>query len=125
MKERISMIIQLKNTKVLRVLAILTLYFLCSQNASAQLTGSIRKNFMGNFEKNCYDTQRAASVNQKASNDTLRKYCSCMATTVADTLSNTYVDEMERGNIPASSVTPVMQNAANYCTKKLNPSQFR
>jgi hypothetical protein len=96
-----------------------------SESAFAQLTGSIRNNFIGGWEKNCFDTQRGASVNKNTPNDTLRKYCSCMATTLADTLSNTYVDEMEKGNIPVSNLVPLMQQTANYCTKKLNPSLFK
>lgn len=116
-----------KNTKskILYTFTALTAFFLYSNNAEAQLTGSIRQNFTGSLNKNCYETQRAASVNQNASNDALQKYCSCMATTVADTLSNTYVSEMEKGNIPVSNLTPIMNQAANYCTRKLNPNSFK
>jgi hypothetical protein len=112
-------------TRLLCALVILTSAFVFPDNSTAQLTGSVRNNFFGEWEKKCYDTQRGASVNKNTPNDTLRKYCSCMATAVADTLSNTYVDEMEKGNIPMSNLVPLMQQAANYCTRKLNPNLFK
>jgi hypothetical protein len=34
-------------------------------------------------------------------------------------------NEMEKGNIPVSNLAPLMQQTANYCTKKLNPSLFK
>jgi len=113
------------NIRLLCALVILTSAVVFPEYSSAQLTGSIRNNFIGGMEKNCYDTQRGVSVNKNTPNDTLRKYCSCTATTLADTLSNTYVDEMEKGNIPMSNLVPLMQQAANYCTRKLNPNLFK
>ena len=85
--------------------------------ASAQLTGSVRTNFVTSYLKNCFETQRAGSPNAKVLDSTLKQYCNCLATNVADSTNNQIVSEIEQGNVKMSALASASAIAEKYCTK--------
>jgi hypothetical protein len=105
--------------------ALILFLILQSNSALAQLSEPVRTNFTSAFFKNCYTIQRGASQNNGTSDVNLKKYCDCVSNNVADGLTNTLVIEIEKGNIPQTVITSGIQTAANYCTKKMNSSQFK
>lgn len=90
---------------------------LLNTNAYAQLTGSVRSNFLQSYRKGCFETQRAGSPNVNISDETLRKYCNCLSINMADSMNNKVAEEIEKGNIKMASLVPASQLAEKYCMK--------
>lgn len=98
---------------------IICLFFI-TVNSNAAMTGEFRQVFLQSAYKGCYETQRAASVNQDYSNKSIQQYCKCTTTYLADLLNNQLAIEIIEGNVklPMSLV----EIASNYCVK--NYSKF-
>jgi len=86
-------------------------------NAYAQLTGSVRSNFLQSYRNGCFETQRAGSPNVNISDKTLKKYCNCLSIYMADSMNNKVAEEIEKGNIKMTSLIPASQLAEKYCMK--------
>jgi len=81
----------------------------------AAVTGSIRTNFISGFERSCFETQRNSSVNNGVSSATIKSYCKCSATYLADLLNNELVRSIEAGE---NRLNPnLVELASTYCRK--------
>lgn len=95
-------------------------FLMYSNNATAQATDAIRSNFLNSFYKSCYETQTKLSLNANVSLSFLKKYCSCMATYVADSTNNEVIKDIDNGKVPVSVINPALQLGGKYCAKKVS-----
>ena len=102
------------NKFILTLSSVLFIY----SNASAQLSGKIRSNFLESLNSTCYDSQRANSANKGVDNKSLIKYCKCYGIYLADSSNNDLIISIERGE---QKFNPnLMQLASDFCTKNYN-----
>lgn len=88
--------------------------------AFAEVTGSMRAEFINGFERSCFETQRNYSLSNGISSDTLKKYCRCSAIYLADSLNNELVKSIVAGE---NRLNPNLVNlAAAYCQKQISRS---
>ena len=93
-------------------LMLLMLLSICTY-VHAQLTGSIRSDFIGSASKACFRTQRAGTPNANLTDDVLKKYCLCAMTYEADLLNNQLAKDIENGK---QKLNPGYgQMAQKYC----------
>lgn len=93
-----------------------TLVLVCSfvtGVAHSQLTGPPRQSFLESFGRVCFQAQRNGSPNTSLPDATLRQYCRCSATYIADTLNNTLAQDIENGR---QKMPPhLTEIAAQFC----------
>jgi hypothetical protein len=84
-----------------------------SLNATAQMTGSTRVEYIDGHTKSCVATQSSASINAGVTNIMIRQYCKCSAVYIADMLNNKLAVEIYEGRIKFNAKWNEM--SANYC----------
>ena len=95
-----------------KYLSLILLVFLAF-NATAEMTGSFRKEYVDGHTKTCIKTQSASSVNSGASTSSIRQYCRCSAVYIADLLNNQLATEIYEGRQKFNPRWHEM--SANYC----------
>ena len=88
-------------------------------HSHAQLTGTTRSAFIKNTNDQCFTSQRADARNKPLSDNTLRNYCNCYSTYIADATTNKLIVEIESGQRPLSAITRTIPLAAQYCAKQV------
>lgn len=83
--------------------------------AQAQLSGDIRKNFIASSYDSCYRGQKSSPDNKNTPDKTIAQFCRCSSINVADGLTNELVSAIEKGQQPATAITPIAQLAAKFC----------
>lgn len=89
-----------------------------SSAVGAQVTGPMRQTLINSTAASCFQTQRAASVNNTVDSAVLRKYCNCTALYYADTLHNELIKSIENGEQKLSPDLPALAGA--YCQKNFS-----
>ena len=92
---------------------IIVILVLLPQITNAQLTGPIRKDVIEGYQKSCNTTQRQGSPNLSINDRTLKKYCRCAATYIADMMNEPLLRDIESGRIKPNPIWNQM--AAEYC----------
>ena len=88
---------------------------LVSISVEAQLTGTVRKNFMDTYLQSCYNSQRSASINKSIPDKTIYQYCKCSAVYIADSTNQEFLLGIERGE--QKFPTNLLQLASTFCSK--------
>ena len=103
-------------------LNLLTIILLAlSLNAHAKLTGTARSNFIENYTKSCYATQKSADRQNTINEKTIFQYCKCNSIYISDILTNGLLQSIEKGE---QKFNPNMQElASKYCMKNYSNYQ--
>ena len=97
------------------IVLIMLQFILIISNASAQLNGKFRENFIESYKKSCFTTQRSATANKNTSDRILSQYCNCNALYMSNILNNALATSIENGE---QQINPnLIQLSGNYCSK--------
>ena len=100
-------------------LIFLTLVILVNANVYS-LTKKERNEFKKDMIQSCYTKQRSNPVNDIASDNQIKSYCSCISDEVMSAPNfDDVVIGMENGDLPPSFYNNLIQAAAYYCSKKI------
>jgi hypothetical protein len=103
-----------KSTKYIFLMSMLI-----ANNAYAQLTGEIRRNFVDSTLQSCYNNQRSSKINAKISDQLIYDYCKCIAIYSANVYTNQIIKDVESGKRAMSGISEIANLAGNYCAKQL------
>jgi hypothetical protein len=98
--------------KFIKLLIVITVA-LSASYSTAELTGSIRNNFVQAFYKNCFSSQKAMAANQSVSDAAIGQYCRCSANYSADLYTNQMIEEIESGRRKIDN--SIAELATKYC----------
>ena len=84
--------------------------------ANAELTGEARRNFIDSSLQACYNNQRQSSINSNVPDETIYKYCRCVAIYTANALTNQVVAEVEAGKRQLTEIANLSQLTGKYCS---------
>ena len=84
-----------------------------SGQAAAELTGSIRINFVQSFYVNCMSNQKTMPANKGLSDKVISQYCRCSADYSASMYTNQMVADIEAGRRKID--TSISELTTNYC----------
>lgn len=87
-------------------------------SAHADMTGSVRENYLREHAKGCYSNQRGNPQNSAVSDQTLRDYCACIGHLVSLALSNDDVAQIEAGRKSPDIFMAALNNSAKYCRER-------
>jgi hypothetical protein len=97
----------------------LSVAYIFSLPAQAQLTGETRKDYIEQTVKSCYSAQRNAAQNKDYSDKVLTNYCTCYATHIADAFNEKIVLEFSNGTRPMSGLDKYTRDASQFCAKQI------
>lgn len=91
---------------------IILILFIVNTSCFAQLTGDIRNNFLNASKTSCFKSQRMQTT-REVPDSTLKKYCACTSTRIADFINNSKLIEIDRGisSLPSN----IIGDATEYC----------
>ena len=84
---------------------------------SPPLTDEQRADFIAAFEGSCFQTQRSAAVNVEATDELLREYCGCAASSLTDQVTKKEMRYALQNNAMSPSAQTKVKKAAEECLR--------